>query len=508
MKKIVLYILLLCSIGAKAQNLDLLIDDFYTKSISPKGMVNYSQIDKSELNRIVSSIEKVTGHEKDSDALNAYYINSYNILIINSVMEKYPSITSVDMDPTFFSKKYTVNGLTMNLNELEQKILSSLNSGETHFVLNCGAVSCPPLYNKSFKSDQLRSQIDKVVAIALSSDKIIDVENNRVSKIFDWYKSDFTPDVSSWIEERIGYKLDVIQYMKYDWSLNDVNQKTADISNKTKPKYFASKLYNKGKYEVNMFNNYYSQTDKESSKSDFFTSTWSYLYGINSKLNIGLDVRIRSTVKGNKSAVSSFNALNFRGSQRDTDENGEIIKSTRAGISAIGLKVKYQISSWSPNLTFQHVLYIPTASADFTGFFDWDSPYLLNDVYFDRELNDKSSIFVDVGFYIENMNSALFRSGDGYYQISTPLTLIYSYFPTKKSTVYALGNMVPKWGVNVSQGGDEASVAWDPFWQVGVGFKYFLTDKLQAEVLYTKFYSNTEDRTASTYNFGVRYYGW
>lgn len=70
--------------------------------------------------------------------------------------------------------------------------------------------------------------MDKAAAEFINSDKndLSDVANPRLSKIFDWYKSDFTDTGVTIIEYINKYansailKDASISYKDYDWSLN------------------------------------------------------------------------------------------------------------------------------------------------------------------------------------------------------------------------------------------------------------------------------------------------
>ena len=82
-------------------------------------------------------------------------------------------------------------------------------------------------------------------------------------------------------------------------------------------------------------------------------------------------------------------------------------------------------------------------------------------------------------------------------RVSTPATVIFSFFPNPKTTLYALGGFSPFY-----------QAEFDYFAQGGFGAKYQINSNFELELLYTaftnKFLSNTGGK-ARTYNFGVRY---
>lgn len=312
-----------------------------------------------------------------------------------------------------------------------------------------------------------------------------------------------------------GQDRDYTSNLEKTFSSDPITETTLDIIEEQEDplRFFTSRLYTKGQFEINIFNNYYTQNDPGEpfgQRANFFTSSWQYLYGINSRLNIGVEVKLRAASGGNNAVIGLWDALKF---SNEGIVDPQISQNTyrRAGLTAIGPRIKYQPFESIGNVTFQHTLFVPTIreaeGGSNGGFLDWGAPSLLNDLFYDQEIGTKGSIFLQVGLHFENMNTAFFRSGDGYYQVSTPVSVIFSHFTTVNSTFYFLINATPRWGYNVSNGGDDVTIFPDDFNQFGIGYKYFITPKIQAEILLTKFNGVVQDRSAATFNFGVRYFG-
>lgn len=489
------------------------IDQLYT-TISKSGLVDYeaAAVYSTNLDQIVDAIANVDGKTLSTEDRYFLYINAYNILTINQVLDYMP-LTSVKRAKSFFQRKHKVAGRELSLNQIEAE-LQKYDDARIHLALVCGAVSCPPLSEKPYRNSD---DLDIAVAMSLGSPQVfqmdLDQQKLYISNIFRWYTDDFD-GVQAWLSDQLDMDFTdySIEYLTYDWSLNayhDASDFTLSSTIGTglddESRYFASRLYDKGQFEVNVFNNYYSQVDPGDDRYSFHTTTITYLRGVNNRLNVGLDMRIRGVSRS--IGDGRFDALRFA-------NDGFISESsyTRSGISAIGPRIKYQPWKQLGNVTVQHILFFPTmrdaGGNNETGFIDWGSPVLWNDLFFDQGLGAKSSIFVQAGLYLENINRAAFRAADGYWQLSTPVTLIYNYFASTKSTFYALLGSSPRWGYSVSNGGDDLQVIPDDFSQFGAGYKYFITDEIQAEVLYTRFNTVVPGRSANTYNLGVRYYHW
>lgn len=508
----IIRILLLCLVASHLSgqaDIHTNIDQIYA-TVVDQGLVDYTAAAQSRalISTTLSDIATIDDATLSDDSRKYLYINAYNLLTIDQVLTFMP-IASVKRAKKFFQRKHNVAGKMLSLNELEAR-LQEMSDPRIHMVLVCAAISCPPLYGRSIRNAE---DIAAATAQALRSPHIVTIDDATsmlsISNIFRWYSADYD-DVSQWLGEQLGQDLSnyTIDYLPYDWSLNQVTAKvtsTASGGLADESRYFASRLYEKGQFEINIFNNYYSQVDVGDDRHSFHTTTVTYLMGINNRINVGLDMRIRGVSRA--IGDGRFDALRFA-----NDGHNDVGGYTRSGISAIGPRIKYQPWKHLGNVTVQHILFFPTMRGaggnNENGFIDWGSPVLWNDLFYDQELGSKSSVFVQAGLYVENINRSLVRAGDGYWQLSTPITLIYNYFASKKSTFYALVGSSPRWGYSVSNGGDDLQVIPDDFSQFGGGYKYFITDAIQAEVLYTRFYSVVPGRSANTYNVGIRYYAW
>lgn len=276
-------------------------------------------------------------------------------------------------------------------------------------------------------------------------------------------------------------------------------------------KYFVSKIYPKGDFEVHMFNNYYSQVDDLGAvgRTSFFTSSTQFLYGVGKRINVVLNLKIRSVNQNLSDSAPYFEALKFKNDGFTSNNSGNTGYS-RTGLTALGAGIKYQPFNNLANISFQHSLLIPIGSElegnDETGWIDWSKPSFYNQFYYDSMFGDKFSLFTEFSIILENMSGAMFKKNSGFYQFSTPITLILNYYVTRTSTIYVLANAAPRWAHQVNEELLRISSS-DPYNQFGIGYKLFLNSKLELEFLYTTFNSSVAGRNASTANFGIRYIG-
>jgi len=198
------------------------------------GLVDYQALDKnpSSVKALYQQIGNMSLAEASDAEKKAFYINAYNIITIHQIIQNYPVKSPMDINGFFDKTKHQVAGESLTLNQLEkERLLKNHFDPRAHFVLVCAALSCPPLADFAYQVEQLDEQIEEKTRQALNSPEFIRVDEDKkevlVSKIFDWYKSDFTQDQSSVLayinqyrDEKIpgSYK---VGYYEYDWSLND-----------------------------------------------------------------------------------------------------------------------------------------------------------------------------------------------------------------------------------------------------------------------------------------------
>tara|TARA_B110000483_G_C17975135_1_gene457463 strand:- start:22 stop:585 length:564 start_codon:yes stop_codon:yes gene_type:complete len=130
-------------------------NSFFNKYVSGD-VVNYLAIKSSlsELASLMKRIDTMNLSTANDNQKKAFYINSYNLLVINQIIKIYPTKSVMDITGFFESNTFKVAGEKTTLNDLENKKLRGIyNDPRFHFVLVCGAVSCPPIINLADGSD-------------------------------------------------------------------------------------------------------------------------------------------------------------------------------------------------------------------------------------------------------------------------------------------------------------------------------------------------------------------
>ena len=461
------------------------------------GRLDYGALqNNAQLDALVQQIATATP-AADPATDKAFRINAYNLLVAKAVSDAYP-VASVQERNGFFDRtKHTVAGEALTLNALEKQLLRTTGDPRLHFVLVCGAVDCPPIVAEAYRPAKLDDQLERQTRLALNNPNFIRTGGDKIglSQIFNWYADDFggRSEVRNFIERYRSRPLGESphSFYTYNWALNDTAADGAALGvGNSAARYVVSAAIAKGTVELKWFNNLYSQqTGSEGVRTDrstFFTSTLSALYGVNNTFNAGLEVRYRR-VSNEQLPISPFGV--FSG-----DAAG-----ARTGFTGIGPKIRYApFPEQLPNFSIQSTLTFAIGD-DLTGgrtgqpFIDWDGIFFNNQFFNDFTLSDRFSLFTEVDLLFENVASG---EAGAQGRFSTPATVILSYFPDPKVTLYVLTNFAPIWTPDV-----------DYFAQAGVGTKYQFTPRLELELLATSFtnsFLRESGGTAMTLNLGLR----
>ncbi|HMJ06884.1 MAG TPA: DUF547 domain-containing protein [Chthoniobacterales bacterium] len=204
------------------------------KYVTPSG-VRYgawkgNAVDMKVLQGVVDSIarEKVDALGREEQL--AFYLNAYNAWILHEALEKYPTKSVKDLLFRFFmNPRLTVAGERTSFDRLEKEIIrAKFRDPRVHFALNCASRSCPPLHSEAFVGTRLPTQLEKLAKAFVNSERGVrlsaDHKTVELSKIFDWYESDFAHGALAFINERRADPIPneaKLRYQDYDWSLNE-----------------------------------------------------------------------------------------------------------------------------------------------------------------------------------------------------------------------------------------------------------------------------------------------
>ena len=242
MKRYIFLLFVFCSFhNINAQRIHQAWDDILQLYVTDEGWVKYKDFSKTDKNKLDTYIKAMGRLEPNSDWTAkeemAYWINVYNAVTVQLILKNYPVKSIQDLHPFFkIPGVYTVwhktyfktNSDKYSLNDIEHEILRTMNDPRIHFAINCASKSCPKLRNKAFEADKLDVQLDEQAKLFVNTSFYNEIEKNqlKLSKIFSWFKSDFTKEGSliSYLNRYAKVKINSeaeISYKDYNWNLNE-----------------------------------------------------------------------------------------------------------------------------------------------------------------------------------------------------------------------------------------------------------------------------------------------
>ncbi len=233
--------------------------------VDDNGLVNYAALaaDPADLDTYVSTLaylDSATVKSWTEEQQIAFWSNAYNALTLKAIVEALPlqQPTNDEGHPrgirwipgVWDQKKFNLIGRQMTLNDIEHQVLRvEFDEPRIHSALVCAALSCPPLRNEPFTADQLDDQLDDQTRRFLSAEDRFRIDREAgkvyVSKILEWYGEDFVFSyeadegfaganeaeravmhfLSGYVGDEDRAFLEAgnyaIEYLPYDWSLNE-----------------------------------------------------------------------------------------------------------------------------------------------------------------------------------------------------------------------------------------------------------------------------------------------
>lgn len=492
-----------------AQDFFATADAFFKQHVQ-QGKVDYEAIKNNpqQLNILLNTIADYSLQNKDVNHQKAFYINTYNLLVIKTIVDNLPLNSPMDKSDFFDGVYYIVQQQKMSLNQLEKGLIfKQFPDARLHFVLVCGAVGCPPITNFAYTPNDLNNQLEQQTQLAINHTNFVAVDSTKknvtVSEIFNWYKKDFETDAESligffnrYLNQKIPNNYSV-KFSTYNWSLNTQNtMQESPSTNLNIQNITPAVLMQKGQFEFKLFSNLYTQTkgfDSEGNRfnaggrATYFTQINQFLFGWNNRINFGFDVWTKSVRTG----AESENPLNIFYFQNDANN--------RSAVSGIGPKIKITPFSKIKRLSIQSTYLIPIAK-DMQGRFN-GRPFLSNDAhlwltqfFYDVPISAKFQLFFQSAAWLY-VNRVGHPDGGGV-QFANPVSVFFSYFPNNRITLYYQNEFWPNFGSNFID---------SYFRQEGAGFKYqIIPGLLEGEFLFTNFFAGKNAGAGKTYNFGLR----
>lgn len=204
--------------------------------------VAYHRVDAPARARLQEYIKQLAALDIKSynrDEQRAFWINLYNALTVEVILDNYPLDSIRDISSGFFSsgpwglELVEIDGKALTLDDIEHRILRPIwRDARIHYAVNCASLGCPNLQRQAFTGANADSLMDRAAREFINHERGVKLLDGKleVSSIFNWFADDFGASDREVIEHLRAYAdddlkaalegIDRISDDDYDWRLN------------------------------------------------------------------------------------------------------------------------------------------------------------------------------------------------------------------------------------------------------------------------------------------------
>lgn len=222
-------------------------DRLLRKYVDSEGLVAYgawkaSQTDRRALQDYLKQLSRANPRAAASKpAQLAFWINAYNALTLEGIMQVYPTTSIRNHTARVFGYNIwndlplVVGGKNYSLNQIEHEILRKMNEPRIHFAIVCASIGCPKLRNEAYTSEKVDAQLTANAIDFFQHQKHFQIKPTQntvyLSSILDWFGSDFGSTQSEQLRYIAKFTPEssrpfltgpnvTVKYLEYNWGLN------------------------------------------------------------------------------------------------------------------------------------------------------------------------------------------------------------------------------------------------------------------------------------------------
>jgi hypothetical protein len=214
------------------------LDRVQQRFVDERGRVDYPGLvaDRGGLDTYYRRLAAVSPHShperfpRREDEI-AYWINAYNASTLVAVLEAWPIESIGDIRPPlvlrpvlwgksamagfFFFQEVVLGGETINLLDLENKVIRPYGEPRIHFAINCASLGCPRLPQRAFSAVGLEAELDRETRRFFADPEKLRIDHDartvHLSSILDWFEGDF----SGWLKQQgVGGSPTLLDYVR------------------------------------------------------------------------------------------------------------------------------------------------------------------------------------------------------------------------------------------------------------------------------------------------------
>jgi hypothetical protein len=223
-------------------------DQLLTKYVDASGNVDYRNWqanveDRGAVREYLRRLMRVdTRIQSSVPGRMAFWINTYNALTIEGILQVFPVQSIKDYAPNeagyniWDDFKLKVDGRELSLNDIEHKVLRPMGEPRIHFAIVCASRGCPQLIQRAYFPQSLDQQLTENARRFFADQNKFRYDARRgslaISPIIQWFGEDFGANeterlryLSQFLPDRDAARLAAsgqatVSYLDYDWNLN------------------------------------------------------------------------------------------------------------------------------------------------------------------------------------------------------------------------------------------------------------------------------------------------
>jgi hypothetical protein len=216
------------------------LDSNHPSGISRFDYAAMGPVEQKTLQEYLASLATADPRLLSRAEQRAYWINLYNALTVQLVVENYPVKSIRKINGGLFNlgpwneEVITIQGERIKLNDIEHRILRPIwQDARVHYALNCASLGCPNLAAGAYTAANTEELLDAGARAYINHPRGASFDGNKLqlSKIYNWFAEDFGADqtelldhVSRYAEPALAERLQAydgrIRY-GYNWDLNE-----------------------------------------------------------------------------------------------------------------------------------------------------------------------------------------------------------------------------------------------------------------------------------------------
>jgi len=195
------------------------------------------------LDEYIDYLSSINPTELNREEQFAFWVNLYNALTVQIVLENYPVDSIKNLGEATFppgpwnDEAVMVSGKALTLNHIEHSILRPIwQDYRIHFAVNCASIGCPNLQDEAFTASNTEKLLNIAAEEFINHPRGLNLTNDELtlSSIFNWYSEDFGESQTQVVnllskhsprslQEKLANFDGKITY-QYDWALNELQE--------------------------------------------------------------------------------------------------------------------------------------------------------------------------------------------------------------------------------------------------------------------------------------------